>query len=590
MSRILGEKFMLARVGGFSGWHLLAWALLLVGLAGEPLRAQLADLVIRGGKVITLDEAQPEAEAIAIRGNRILAVGSAPALAGLIGSETKVIELSPGQTVIPGLIEGHGHFLGLGQSLMMLNLAKAKTWEEIVTEVEVAARVTPPGQWIVGRGWHQSKWDSPPESAVEGYPTAEALSRVAPNHPVLLTHASGHMSIANDYALRLGDVTPETVPPEGGELLKQEDGRLTGVLRERAQELVTRALNRDVARQSGEQRAADLARAIELAGKECLKHGITSFQDAGTSVESIRELRRYAAAGKLPVRLWVMVRDDLELIRQQAANLKMVGYGEQFLTVAAVKLSIDGALGPHGAWLLAPYADLPASVGLNTIPLETVRSAADFCATRGFQLCVHAIGDRANRETLDAFETAFQKYPTRIPRRWRVEHAQHLHPDDIPRFGKLGVIAAMQGVHCTSDAVFVPQRLGQLRAEQGAYVWRSLLDSGAVVTNGTDAPVEEVNPFPSIYASVTRQLPNGMRFFPRQVMTREEALRSYTIDSAYAAFEENEKGSLVAGKLADLAILDRNLLTCEPEEILGTQVRYTVLGGKVVYSAEVQAR
>ena len=576
--------------------RLIRWLLaalgtwLLIGWETGTLSAQLADLVIRGGKVITLDETQPEAEAIAIRGNRILAVGSSQAVAPLVGSGTKVIELEPGQTVIPGLIEGHGHYLGLGQSLMMLNLAKARTWEEIVTQVEVAARVTPPGQWIIGRGWHQSKWDTPPESAVGGYPTAEALSRVAPNHPVLLTHASGHMSIANDYALRLGEVTPETIAPEGGEILKLADGRPTGVLRERAQELVTRALVRDQAKQSVEQRAADFARAIELAGKECLRYGITSFQDAGSSVETIRELRRYAAAGKLPVRLWAMVRDDLELIRQQAANLKMVGYGEQFLTVAAVKLSIDGALGPHGAWLLAPYADLPGSVGLNTIPLETVQAAAEFCATRGFQLCVHAIGDRANRETLDIFEATLQKYPSRTPRRWRIEHAQHLHPDDIPRFGSLGIIAAMQGVHCTSDAIFVPQRLGQLRAEQGAYVWRSLLDSGAVVTNGTDAPVEELNPFPSLYASVTRQLPNGLRFFPKQVMTREEALRSYTIDSAYAAFEEHEKGSLVAGKLADLAVLDRNLLTCAAEEISGTRVLYTLLGGKVVYTGETEPR
>lgn len=576
------------REWGKVNWVVLAG--LLVGLTNSSVTAQLADVVIRGGKVITLDETQPEAEAIAIRGKRILAVGSAQAIAGLIGAGTQIIEIQPEQTVIPGLIEGHGHYLGLGQSLMMLNLAKAKTWEEIVAEVEVAARITPPGQWIVGRGWHQSKWELPPEPAVEGYPTAEALSRVAPNHPVLLTHASGHMSIANDYALRLGEVTPETVPPSGGEILKLADGRPTGVLRERAQELVTRALSRDTARQSAEQRGADLARAIELAGQECLKYGITSFQDAGTSVEAIRELRRYAAAGKLPVRLWVMIRDDLDLIRQQAANLKMVGYGEQFLTVAAVKLSIDGALGPHGAWLLAPYADLPGSVGLNTIPLETVKAAAEFCATRGFQLCVHAIGDRANRETLDVFEAALRAHPSRIPRRWRVEHAQHLHPADIPRFGQLGVIAAMQGVHCTSDAIFVPQRLGQLRAEQGAYVWRSLLDSGAVVTNGTDAPVEEVNPFPSLYASVTRKLPNGMVFFPRQAMTRTEALRSYTIDSAYAAFEENEKGSLVAGKLADLAVLDRDLLTCAPEEILGTRVLYTLLGGKVVYTAAAEQR
>ncbi len=576
-------RLAMPNLSRISGMCLLLW---LVTLFAPSLgRAQLADLVIRGGRVLTMDQAQPEAEAVAIKGSRLLAVGSSAAIEALIGKETRVIELQGDQTVIPGLIEGHGHYLGLGQSLMMLNLAGARTWDEIVTQVEIAARTTPPGQWIIGRGWHQSKWESLPQPNVEGYPTAAELSRVAPNHPVLLTHASGHMAIANDYALRLGEVTAETAPPEGGEILKLADGRPTGVLRERAQELVGRALARDMAQQSAEQRASDLSKAIELAGAECLKHGITSFQDAGTPVQGIRELKRYAAAGKLPVRLWVMVRDDLELIRQQVSSLKMIGYGEQFLTVAAVKLSIDGALGPHGAWLLAPYADLPGSVGLNTIPLETVEAAAEICATRGLQLCVHAIGDRANRETLDIFEAALSKYPSSQPRRWRIEHAQHLHPDDIGRFGELGIIASMQGVHCTSDAIFVPQRLGQLRAEQGAYVWRSLLDSGAVVTNGTDAPVEEVNPFASLYASVTRKLPNGQVFFPRQVMTREEALRSYTIDCAYAAFEESEKGSLVAGKLADLAILDRNLMTCEPEAIRETKVLYTRVGGKIVYAA-----
>lgn len=565
-------------------------AIFLIGGLGraDSLAAQTADVVIRGGTVLTMDAAQPEAEALAIRHDRILAVGKLEAIERLITAETQIIELQAGQTVIPGLIEGHGHFLGLGQSLMMLNLSKAKTWEEIVRQVELAARTTPPGEWIVGRGWHQSKWTSPPEPNVEGYPTAKSLSQLTPNHPVLLTHASGHMSLVNDYALRLAEITPQTSNPEGGEILHGDDGQPTGVLRERAQDFAARAMARDLAQRSAEQQAAEFAKAIELAGAECLRFGITSFQDAGTSLDGIRGLRRFAGSGRLPLRLWVMIRDDLAAIRQAAGSVKMIGYGDDFLTVAAVKLSIDGALGPHGAWLLAPYADLPGSVGLNTIPLEQVREAAEFCATHDFQLCVHAIGDRANRETLDIFAAALAAHPDRQPRRWRIEHAQHLHPDDIGRFGQLGVIASMQGVHCTSDAIFVPQRLGRLRAEQGAYVWRSLLDSGALVTNGTDVPVEEVNPFASIYASVTRRLPDGSEFFPQQKMTRWEALRSYTSDCAYAAFEENQKGSLVAGKLADLAILDRNLLTCQDSDIPDTRVLYTLLGGRVVYEATAE--
>ena len=553
-----------------------------IGTSGTVF-AQTAELVITGGKIITMEESLPEAEAMAISGGRIMAIGSAAAIEKYIGAETRVIKLQAGQTAMPGLIEGHGHFLGLGQSLMMLNHSTAGNWNDIVEQVRVAASVTPPGQWIIGRGWHQAKWSETPEPNVEGYPTAEALDKAAPNHPVLLTHASGHMNIVNGYAMRIADINADTKDPVGGELLRDATGKPTGVLRETAQGLVGRALAIDQAKQSNEQRSAELARSIELAGEQCWKNGITSFQDAGTSLSGIRGLRQVALAGKLPVRLWIMIRDDFARIEQLIHGTRAKGLANDFFTVEAIKLSIDGALGPHGAWLLAPYADLPSSTGLNTIDIDVVKKTAALAARNNFQFCVHAIGDRANRETLDIFEKALADHPSRLPRRWRVEHAQHLHPDDIPRFGQLSVIASMQGVHCTSDAIFVPQRLGMLRSEQGAYVWRSLLDSGAVVTNGTDTPVEDINPFASIYASVARRLPNGDTFFPKQVMTRHEALRSYTIDCAYAAFEESVKGSLVAGKLADVVIVDNDLLTCPEEEIINTKVCYTILGGKVVY-------
>jgi predicted amidohydrolase YtcJ len=523
---------------------------------------------------------------MAISGGRIMAVGSAGAMEKYIGAETRVVKLQPGQTAMPGLIEGHGHFLGLGESLMMLNLSTAGTWNDIVDQVRIAATVTPPGEWIIGRGWHQSKWSEVPEPNVAGYPTAEALDKAAPNHPVLLTHASGHMNIVNGYAMRLASIDADTKDPAGGELLRDSAGKPTGVLRETAQGLAGRALAIHQAKQTNQQRAAELARSIELAGEQCWINGITSFQDAGTSLIGIRELRQAALAGKLPVRLWIMIRDDLGRIEQSIRGTRAKGLGNDYFTVEAIKLSIDGALGPHGAWLLAPYADMPGSTGLNTIDLDVVKKTADLAARNNFQLCVHAIGDRANRETLDIFEKALTDHPSRTSRRWRVEHAQHLHPDDISRFRKLSVIASMQGVHCTSDAIFVPQRLGMLRSEQGAYVWRSLLDSGAVVTNGTDTPVEDINPFASIYASVSRQLPNGDRFFPKQSMTRYEALRSYTIDCAYAAFEESIKGSLVPGKLADIVIIDNDLLTCPDEAILKTKVCLTVLGGKIVYEMD----
>jgi hypothetical protein len=317
-----------------------------------------------------------------------------------------------------------------------------------------------------------------------------------------------------------------------------------------------------------------------------LAKGVTSFQDAGSSFDTIDVFRNLADQGQLPVRLWVMVRDGNDHLARQLSDYRMIGRGNNRLTVRGIKRSIDGALGSHGAWLLEPYDDLPNSAGLNTSSIESIRETARLARRHGFQLCVHAIGDRANRETLDLFEGMLESNPDAPSLRWRIEHAQHLHPQDIPRFAHLGVIASMQGVHCISDAVYVTQRLGQRRAQSGAYVWRSLLDSGAVVINGSDAPVEDVNPIDSFYASVTRRLPSGVAFHTEQCMTRTEALRSYTLDAAYAAFEEDLKGSLTPGKLADLVVLSGDILTCSDEEILQAEVQYTIVGGKIVFARD----
>lgn len=543
-----------------------------------------ADLVLTGGKIVTMDKGRPIVEAIAIEGDRIVAVGSEATIKNYVGDKTKVIALD-GKFTMPGFIEGHGHFVGLGESLMNLNLMHARNWDEIVEQVKQAAKVTPPGQWIVGRGWHQSKWDKAPSPNVDGCPTAEAIDKVTPNHPVMLTHASGHMNFANSYAMRLGKVDENTKDPDGGEILRDSNGNPTGVFRETAEELIVRAWQADESKTSPELQAKNLARAVELASQECLKKGITSFQDAGSPMETVSLLRSFARSGRLGVRLWVMIRDDPAAMKGRLANYKMIGYGNNFLTCRALKRSFDGALGSHGAWLLAPYEDMPASAGLNTETVEYVKKTAQLALENDFQLCVHAIGDRANRELLDIYEEIFSQNPSPISRRWRIEHAQHLHPDDIIRFGELGVIASMQAVHCTSDAVFVPKRLGMRRSKEGAYVWRSLMNAGAVITNGTDAPVEDVDPLPSVYASVTRKLSNEVSFFPEQCMTREEALRSYTIDCAYSAFEENLKGSLVPGKLADIVVLSNDLLKCKDEEIKTTKVEMTIVGGEIRYQA-----
>ncbi len=540
---------------------------------------EMADMIIVGGQVVTLDPRTPSCEAVAIREGKILRLGTGAEIEALADPQTQRLQLN-GEFVIPGLIESHGHFVGLGQARMMLDLSSAKSWEEIVDLVGKAAQHREPGEWILGRGWHQSKWRELPADAVQEYPSHTQLSAVTPAHPVLLTHASGHMAVVNARAMQLAKIQ-SAADPDGGEILRDVAGLATGVLRETAQRLVSQLADRF--RESPEQ----LSTAIQLAGEECSRHGITSFQDAGSSFQVAERLRQAAEDGELPVRLWVMIRESNDRLRAQMRRFRVVGGAQHFFTVRAIKRSLDGALGSHGAWLLEPYDDLPSSVGLNTYPVSALEETARLALETDCQLCVHAIGDRANRETLDVFAAAFESQPSQLPRRWRIEHAQHLHPDDIPRFAQLGVIAAMQGIHCTSDAIFVTERLGQRRAQQGAYVWRDLLDSGARIANGTDVPVESIDPIACFYASVTRKLPNGVAFYPRQAMTREEALRSYTLDAAYAAFEEELKGSLTPGKLADITILSHNLLTCSEEELLTARVVVTIVDGQIVFQRDL---
>lgn len=562
-----------------------ALALIVLSLGTSGLRAQdaPADLVLHNGKIVTLDERSTVAEAIAARGGKIVAVGRNDDIRKLAGAGTTVIDLQ-GKLAIPGFIEGHGHFVGLGQAKMVLDLRHAKSWDDIVRQVEEAARKAAPGDWIIGRGWHQEKWSAKPEPNVEGYPVHTRLSQVTQKNPVLLTHASGHMSFANAEAMRLAEVTGQTRNPAGGEILKDQQGQPIGIFRETAQGLISRAQAQRV--RSPEERAQDLAKAIRLSEDECLSKGVTSFQDAGEPFATIDTFKKMAEEGKLKIRLWVMVRTGNEELARRLKDYRLIGVGDQHLTVRSIKAAIDGALGAHGAWLLEPYDDLQSSAGLNTMSDAALRETASIAVKNDFQLCVHAIGDRANRETLNIFEEAFKANPARASRRWRIEHAQHLNPEDIPRFAKLGVIASMQGVHCTSDAVFVMQRLGLRRASEGAYVWQSLMKSGALVSNGTDAPVEDVNPIECFYASVTRKLANGTTFFPEQKMTREQALRSYTVNCAYAAFEEDIKGSLTVGKLADITVLSQDILTVPDDKLLDTRVLHTIVGGKVMYRKE----
>ncbi len=557
-------------------------AMLLIASHTGCVHGQPADLVLRNGKILTVDEKNPQVQALAARGDLIVALGSDQAIGAYIGEATRVIDLQ-GRLAIPGFIEGHGHFMGLGQSMMRLQLARARSWPAIVDQVEKKVKTVRPGDWIIGRGWHQEKWDHPPSPHIEGLPLHHDLSQVSPDNPVLLIHASGHSAIANAMAMKLAGITRHSSNPAGGEILRDRQGEPIGVLRETAMDPLQSAWATSLAKRSPTQAEADRKQAIALATAECLAKGVTSFQDAGSPFALIDFYRKLAEAGKLGVRLWVMISADNQALAKNLAQYRIIDHAQKHLTVKAIKRLADGALGSHGAWLLEPYADLPASSGLSTTPAPEMAETARLALKHGFQLCTHAIGDRANREVLNIYQQIFQKNPSKQDLRWRIEHAQHLHPDDIPRFAKLGVIASMQGIHCTADGPWVIKRLGERRAQQGAYAWRSLLNTGAILANGTDTPVEDVNPIPGFHALVTRQMNNGQSFFPDQRLTRQEALQAYTLNAAYAAFEEHSKGSLAPGKLADIVILSRDIMTIPTKEISGTQVLYTILGGKVVF-------
>lgn len=533
-----------------------------------------ADLVLLGGTIVTVQEGGPDgATALAARDGRIVAVGSDEEVRGLVGPDTEVMDLD-GALAIPGLIEGHAHYMRVGQSRLELDLTTVANWDAAVAMVEAAVRDAEPGQLILGRGWHQEKWDQRPEPNVDGLPYHRSLSAVSPDNPVILTHASGHATYANARAMELAGIDASSPDPEGGEIVRDPAGNPIGAFRETASALLAPAREGSI--------APDPRRVALLAQEEAFSKGITSFHDAGAGWNTVDLWKEMVDEGILKIRIYSMIRASPESLAEHLGDYRVIGYGDDRLTVRAIKVSIDGALGSHGAWLLEPYDDLPSSAGFNTTPLPDVVETARLAMQHDYQFNVHAIGDRGNRETLDIFEEA---YASAGPGdyRWRIEHAQHLDPQDVPRFGEIGVIASMQGVHATSDGPWIEQKLGMRRSEEGAYVWRRLLDSGATIMNGTDAPVEDVDPIASYYSTVSRRMANGGTLFPDQRMTRMEALRSYTINAAFGAFEEDLKGTLEVGKLADVTVLSQDILTIAEELIPETAVVATIVGGEIVY-------
>jgi predicted amidohydrolase YtcJ len=447
-----------------------AWCLALAAAlsgCGSAEAVPPADLVLRGGRVVTLDDARPEGEAIAIRGYSIAAVGSEREIDPYVGPGTEVIELE-GRLVLPGFIEGHGHYMGLGRAKMILDLRAAASWREIVLRVGEAASAARPGDWIFGSGWHQEKWQERPQPSVDGAPLHDALSERSPDNPVSLGHASGHAIFANARALALAGIDADTPDPPGGTIVRDAQGRPTGLLREAAEDLVGTAVAAWNEGRPPQEREAEARRMMELAGRECLSKGITSFQDAGASFAEIDRYRAWAAEGALPVRLYVMVGlgESNESLERQLADHRILPEGNDFLAVRSIKRMLDGALGSHGAWLLEPYSDMPGSTGLVLDAPADIEETGRIAIRHGFQLATHAIGDRANRELLDLYERLFREHPELRDPRWRIEHAQHLDPHDVPRFAALGVIASMQGVHASSDGPWHAERL-ERRAPAG---------------------------------------------------------------------------------------------------------------------------
>ncbi|MCO5725761.1 amidohydrolase [Robiginitalea marina] len=567
--------------------HLIARALLLsllIPVACSSPEKQTASLLIHGGTIYTVDSVQPVVEAVAVQGNRILFAGSLEEAEKFKGEQTRVLDLQ-GRTMTPGLIEGHGHFMGLGYNELDLDLMNTTSYQEIVDAVAEKVKTAQPGEWITGRGWHQSKWDSMPAITVKGFQTHDLLSSVSPDNPVYLRHASGHAGFANAKAMEIAGVGVlsmegiDTHEVEGGEVIRDALGVPTGVFNERAQGLITRHIPENTPERD--------AKAFELAVAACHRHGITGFHDAGIGRETIAQYEAMKAAGKMGIRMYAMLTGwDEELLQEWYVKGPLVD-PDHLLTIRSVKLNCDGALGSRGAWLLEAYTDRPGHFGHETLPMSYVKETALKGLQHGFQVCSHAIGDRANREILDRYEAAFTELPELSnDHRFRIEHAQHLHPEDIPRFAQLGVIPAMQAIHLSSDRPWAIDRLGEQRIKEGAYMWQALLQSGIPVVNGTDVPVEPLDPIASFYASVSRKTLKGTPeegYEPAQKMTREQALRSYTLDAAYGAFEEGIKGSIAEGKLADFTIFSQDLMTVPEGDLLNTEVVMTIFDGEVVY-------
>lgn len=542
---------------------------------------KIADFVLTNTTVYTADSENSVYKAVAVKEGKILAVGSADDISEYIGEKTTIMDLE-GAFVYPGFVEGHAHIMGVGANRMNVNLLETKSYEELIQAVAERAETLPKGEWILGRGWHQDKWVEQPEGMIKGFPIHDELSKAVPNHPVLLKHASGHAALANAKAMEIAGISESTEDPEGGEIFRTVTGQPTGIFNETAQRLV----QAHVPQGTDELKE----KTLNLAMQECLENGITAFHQAGSGRRDVDLFKSFANENKLKTRLYVMLsgadKDQMEEYFESGPVIDSTCW----LTIRSIKLYSDGALGSRGAWLLEEYSDAPGEYGHNVTPMEEIEEWTMKAAEAGFQVCTHAIGDRGNREVLDIYEKAINDFPeTMEDHRFRIEHAQHVSAEDIPRFASLNVIPAMQAIHMSSDRPWAIDRLGKERIVEGAYVWQKFLQQGTKIVNGTDAPVEPITPLASFYASVSRKTLAGKPeggYEPDQKMTREQALKSYTIDAAYGAFQEDYLGSVEPGKYADFTILDKDIMTIEESEILNTSVLMTIVDGEILYEAD----
>jgi predicted amidohydrolase YtcJ len=536
--------------------------------ARQPATSGPPDLIVHNAVVYTMADGQPAAEAFAVRDGRFVAVGASAHVLRSRGPSTRLLDAA-GLTVVPGLQDAHGHVLGLGKPLQELDLRETRSFDAIVKKVRARASAVQPGEWIVGRGWDQNRW------AVTDWPAPGPLDLAAPENPVFLTRIDGHAALASRRALAAAGVTRETPDPPGGRLIRDASGVPTGVLVDRAQAIV--------AERVPQPSRAQLVEQLLLADREMRRVGLTMVHDAGVSPEIVELYRELVESDRFATRVYVMLTG---LNTGDWFTRGPLVDPRQRLTVRAIKLVADGALGSRGAALLEEYSDEPGNKGLLVTPPERLYAAARAASEAGFQTAIHAIGDRANREVLDIFERVEREVPRARELRPRDEHAQILDASDIPRFASLGVIASIQATHCTSDMPWAPRRIGDGRIAEGAYVWRKLIDSGARLAHGSDFPVERPDPLLGFYAAITRQDTSGAPpagWAPDQRLTRVEALRALTLGAAFAAHAERDLGSIEPGKLADFVMLSRDIMRVDPRDVLSTVIVRTVVGGRTVY-------